>query len=74
MRIHKDNNRKITFKTRYSYFNYQIIFFRLTNASAIFKGYMNKILVNKLDIFVITILDDIFIYIENKKKYVDEAV
>ena len=31
-----------------------------------FQGYMNKILVEKLDVFVIMYLNDIFIYTKNK--------
>ena len=40
--------------------------FRLSNAPASFQGYINKILVEKLDIFVIVYLDDIFVYIEDQ--------
>ena len=36
--------------------------FRLSNAPASFQGYINKILAEKLDIFVIVYLDDILIY------------
>ncbi len=36
--------------------------FGLSNTSASFKGYVNKILAEKLDICVIVYLDDIFIY------------
>ena len=36
--------------------------FRLSNAPASFKGYINKILAEKLDVFVIVYLDDILIY------------
>ena len=39
--------------------------FGLSNAPASFQGYINKILVKKLDIFVIVYLDDIFIYTED---------
>ena len=39
--------------------------FGLSNAPASFKGYINKILAEKLDIFVIVYLDDILIYIED---------
>ena len=44
------------------------MFFRLTNVLATFQGYINKILIKKLNVFVIIYLDHIFIYIENKKK------
>ena len=36
--------------------------FDLTNAPACFQGYINKILAEKLDIFVIVYLNDILIY------------
>ena len=42
--------------------------FGLTNAPAIFQSYMNKILAEKLEIFVILYLDNILIYIKDKKK------
>ena len=39
--------------------------FGLTNAPASFQKYINKILAEKLDIFVIVYLDDILIYTED---------
>ena len=39
--------------------------FRLSNAPASFQGHINKILAEKLEVFVIIYLDDIFIYIED---------
>ena len=42
--------------------------FGLTNALAIFQDYINKILVEKFNVFVIVYLDDILIYIKNKGK------
>ena len=39
--------------------------FGLSNALAIFQGYVNKILAEKLDVFVIVYLDDILIYTED---------
>ena len=62
MRICKVDKWKITFWTQYGHFKYQIISFGLFNAPATFQGYVNKILAEKLDIFVIVYLDDILIY------------
>ena len=39
--------------------------FGLSNAPASFQGYINKILAEKLDIFVIVYLNDILIYTED---------
>ena len=39
--------------------------FGLINTSASFQGYINKILTEKLNIFVIVYLDDILIYIKD---------
>ena len=41
--------------------------FSLTNTPASFQGYINKILAEKLDIFVIVYLDDILICIEDDR-------
>ena len=48
--------------------------FRLTNAPAIFQSYINKILAEKLDIFVIVYLDNILICTENKGEKHVQAV
>ena len=45
--------------------------FGLINASASFQEYINKILAEKFDIFVIVYLDDILIYInDDRDRYV----
>ncbi len=48
--------------------------FGLTNALATFQGYINKILVEKLDVFIIVYLNDIFIYTKNKGEEHVQAV
>ena len=53
------------FQTQYDYFEYQVIFFGLTNIPASFQEYIKKILTKKLYIFDIMYLDDILIYIED---------
>ena len=64
----------MAFKTRYGHFEYQVMPFGLTNTLAPFQGYINKILVEKLNVFVIVYLDDILIYTENKGKEHVEAI
>ena len=65
MRICEDDKWKTAFRTRYGHFEYQVMPFGQFNAPAIFQGYVNKILAEKLDIFVIVYLDDLLIYIKN---------
>ena len=48
--------------------------FSLSNAPATFQGYVNKILAEKLDIFVIVYLDDILINTEDPKQLYVETV
>ncbi len=74
MRIRKGDEWKTVFKTCYGHFKYQVMPFGLTNASATFQGYINKILAEKLDVFVIVYLDDIFIYTESEGKEDVQAV
>ena len=72
MRIKEGDKWKTAFRTQYGHFKYQIIPFGLSNAPASFQGYINKILIEKLDIFVIVYLDDIFIYTKDPSQaYVD---
>ena len=52
----------MAFQTQYSQFKYQVILFRPFNAPANFQSYINKVLAEKLNIFVIFYLDNIFIY------------
>ncbi len=62
MRIREDDKWKTAFRTRFSHFEYQVMPFGLSNALTSFQGYINKILAEKLDIFVVMYLDDILIY------------
>ena len=74
MRIGKSDKWKTAFQTQYSYFEYQVISFGLSNAPASFQGYVNKILAEKLDIFIIVYLDNILIYTKNAGQGHMEAV
>ena len=72
IKIRKGDEWKTAFKTCYSHFKYQVMLFGLTNVPATFHDYINKILAEKLDVFVIVYLNDILIYTENKgKEYVE---
>ena len=55
----------MAFTTWYGHFEYQLMFFGFFYKSVNFQGYINKILAEKLDIFVIVYLNNIFIYFKD---------
>lgn len=65
MRICKEDKWKTVFQTQYGYFEYQMMFFDLSNIPISFQSYINKILVKKFNIFMIIYLNNILIYIDN---------
>ena len=74
MRIKEGDEWKTAFRTWYGHFEYQGILFGLTNAPRSFQSYVNKVLAEKLDIFVIVYLDDILIYTKDPGKAHVEAI
>lgn len=62
------------FKTRYSHFKYKVMSFSLTSTPHKFQSYINKILTEKLDVFVIVYLDDIFIYTKSEREKHKDAI
>ncbi len=68
IRIQESDEWKTAFCTRYGHFEYQVRPFGLSNTPASFQGYINKILVKKLDIFIVVYLDDILIYTEDPRQ------
>ena len=74
MRIHEGDEWKTAFKTRYGHFEYQVMPFGLSNTSAIFQGYVNKVLAEKFDIFVVVYLDNILIHTKDLEQSHVEVV
>ena len=74
MRIKEGDKWKTAFRTQYGHFEYQVMLFGLTNAPGSFQGYINKILAEKLNIFVIVYLDDILINTKDPRKVHVKAV
>lgn len=74
IRIWESNKWKMAFHTRYGHLEYQVMSFSLSNAPANFQGYINKIFVETLGIFVIVYLDDILIYTKDSEQSHIETV
>ena len=70
LRIKVGDEQKIAFRTRYRYYKYLVIPFRLANTPATFQNYIYKALGGLLDLVYIVYLDDILIYLKDKKSYV----
>ncbi|GKC13093.1 putative reverse transcriptase domain-containing protein [Tanacetum coccineum] len=69
LRVREEDIPKMTFKTRYGHYEFQVMPFGLMNASAVFMDLMNRVCKPYLDKFVIVFIDDILIYSKNKKKH-----
>ena len=71
IRIRENDEWKTTFCTRYKHFEYIIITFELTNASIIFQIYINKTLIDIVDVFCVIYFDDILIFFKNRITHVN---
>jgi len=55
-----------SFRTKYGHFEYLVMPFGLTNAPATFQRFINEILGEHLDVFVVAYLDDILIFSQTR--------
>jgi hypothetical protein len=74
IKICAENIPKTAFTTRYGLFEYLIMSFGLTNASAHFMYLMNSVFMPELDKFVMVFIDDILIYSRSMEEHVAPAV
>ena len=74
MKIKKGNEWKTAFRIWYGHFEYQVMPFGLSNIPASFQNYINKILTEKLDIFIIVYLANIFTYTKDPGQALVNAV
>jgi hypothetical protein len=64
VRIKKEDIPKMAFNTRYGHYEFMVMLFRVTNASAVFMDLMHQIFRPYLDKFVVVFIDDILIYLK----------
>jgi hypothetical protein len=69
MKIRPSNIPKTTFSTRYGLYEFIVMSFGLTNASAYFMNLMNKVFMEYLDRFVVVFIDDILIYSKSDSEH-----
>nr|GFB57800.1 reverse transcriptase domain-containing protein [Tanacetum cinerariifolium] len=69
LRVRDEDNLKTAFRTRYGYYEFQVMPFCLTNAPAVFMDLMNRVCKPYLDKFLIVFIDDILIYSRNKEEH-----
>jgi hypothetical protein len=60
---------KTAFVSRYGLYEYTVISFGVTNASAYFMYLMNKVFMEYLDKFVVVFIDDILVYSRSEEEH-----
>jgi hypothetical protein len=69
LRIANGDEWKTAFRCRYGHFEYQVMPFGLMNAPGTFQAFVNDVLREYLDDFVVVYLDDILIYSETLEEH-----
>jgi hypothetical protein len=69
LKIREQDIPKLAFTTRYGLYEYTVMSFGLTNATAYFMIMMNKVFMEYLDKFVVVFIDDILIYSKDDKEH-----
>jgi hypothetical protein len=69
LKIRESDIPKTAFRTQYGLYEYIVMSFGLTNASAYFMYLMNKVFMEYLDKFVIVFIDDILIFSKTEEEH-----
>jgi hypothetical protein len=69
LKIHPEDIPKTAFTCKYGLYEYTVMSFSLTNASAFFMHLMNKVFMDYLDTFVVIFIDDILVYSKLEAKH-----
>nr|GEV90485.1 putative reverse transcriptase domain-containing protein [Tanacetum cinerariifolium] len=69
LRVQEEDIPKTAFRTRYVYFEFTVMSFRLTNTLAIFMNLMNRVCKLYLGKIVIVFIDDILIYSKSEEEH-----
>ncbi|TYK30208.1 ty3-gypsy retrotransposon protein [Cucumis melo var. makuwa] len=69
LRIRDSDIPKTAFRSRYGHYEFIVMSFGLTNASAVFMDFMNRVFKDFLDSFVIVFIDDILIYSKTEAEH-----
>ncbi|GBG82265.1 hypothetical protein CBR_g34549 [Chara braunii] len=71
LEISKEDRYKIAFKTRYGHFEWLVMSFGLTNASATFQAAMTTEFRHMLDRYILIYLDDILVYSRSLEEHTE---
>jgi len=69
LKVKKEDIPKIVFRSQYGHYEFVVMSFSLTNASAAFMDLMNRVFRPYVDQFVIVFIDDILIYSKSQKEH-----
>lgn len=73
IRIKKGDEYKTAFRTHRGHYHYKVMPFGLTNAPATMQAYMNSVLREHLDKYVVVYMDDILVYSRTLEQHIEHV-